>query len=168
MENFISRNQNSREQFIVGNDTDQLSVNLESLLWQRQDQLGSSSLSESILILMVGLSISREIWEALEVNFSSQSKARLMQYKLQLQTLKKGSSPMREYLNKIKTCYDLLALAGQRISEEDQVLHILASLGPEYDPMIVTITSKADIGSVKDVQALLLSFEFRMEAVATT
>lgn len=161
LEAFITGSTAPPSRLIPGDSTDQLKVNPEFVVWQRQDQLLASwilsSLSDSLLVIMVGLESSREMWEALELNFASHSKARLMQYKLQLQTLKKGSMPMREYLNKNKACCDTLAAAGQKISEEDQVLHILSGLGSEYDAVMVTMTSRIESCTVRDVSALLLS-----------
>lgn len=63
-----------------------------------------------------------------------------MQYKLQLQTLKKGNLTMREYLTKMKSFADVLASASHKLSEDDQILHILSGLGREYDPIVVPIT----------------------------
>lgn len=71
---------------------------------------------------------------------------------------------MRDYLDKDKMCCDLLGSAGCRVLDEDQILHILAGLGKEYDPVVVTITSKADSWSVQDMSTLLLSFESRLES----
>ncbi|KAK6117460.1 hypothetical protein DH2020_048787 [Rehmannia glutinosa] len=133
----------------------------------RQDQLLASwllsSLSENILITTVGLSSSKEIWESLETSFASQSRAKIMQFRLQLQTLKKGNLPMRDYLNKVKVCCDTLAAAGQKVSEEDQMLHILSGLGNDYDSVMVSITSRVEPCSLREVYALLLSFEARLE-----
>ncbi|KAK6139741.1 hypothetical protein DH2020_026501 [Rehmannia glutinosa] len=135
--------------------------------WVRQDQLLASwllsSVSENILISTVGLNTSKEIWECLEVGFASQSRAKIMQFKLQLQTLKKGNLPMREYLNKVKICCDTLAAAGQKVSDEDQILHILSGLGNDYDSVMVSITSRVEPCSLREVYALLLSFEGRLE-----
>lgn len=142
-------------------------LNPAYLGWNRQDQLLSawiqSSLTESVMVLVVGLDSSREVWNALETNFSSHSKAKVMQHKLQLQTMKKDSLSMKDYLNKIKICCDQLGAAGCRVLVEDQILHILAGLGPEYDSVMVNITSKGDTWSIADVSALLLSFETRLE-----
>ncbi|KAH6787022.1 hypothetical protein C2S52_006574 [Perilla frutescens var. hirtella] len=91
-----------------------------------------------------------------------------MQYKLQLQTLKKDNLPMREYLNKVKLCCDMLDSAGYKVSEEDQILHVLSGLRSEYDSVMVTITSKCENWSIGDVQALLLSFESRLESFRGT
>lgn len=75
---------------------------------------------------------------------------------------------MRDYLNKIKSCCDVLASAGQKIGEEDQVLHILSGLGSEYDPVMVSVTSRAEPCSLKEVHAMLLSFESRLEVSSST
>ncbi|KAL3652810.1 hypothetical protein CASFOL_002491 [Castilleja foliolosa] len=122
-----------------------------------------SSLSENILALMIGLSSSSQIWHVLESNFASQSKAKTLQYKLQLQTTKKGNLSMREYLAKVKMCCDLLATTGNPVSQSDQLMHILSGLGSEYDPVMVTVTAGINSFGLNDVQALLLSFEARLE-----
>ncbi|KAK6138883.1 hypothetical protein DH2020_027375 [Rehmannia glutinosa] len=157
-------------QFIVNTETNETKINPEFESFTKQDQLLASwmlsSLSESVLILVVGLDSSADIWRCLETNFSSQSKARMMQYKLQLQTLKKGTLSMREYLGKAKAACDALASAGQKLSEEDQLLHILSGLPSEYNPVIVTITSAIDLYSLSEACALLLSFESRLDFVS--
>lgn len=115
LEGFLTGEFTSLEQYVT-NDQSQ-TINPEFVVWQWQDQLLASwilsLLSEGILVMMLGLNSSYEIWQTLETNFASQSKARLMQYKLQLQTLKKGGQTMREYLNMVKSCCGTLALQGK-------------------------------------------------------
>lgn len=168
LEGFLDGSSIPPDKFIPAGEPGLLRVNPEYTAWQRQDQLLASwilsSLSESVLVTMVGLNSSYDMWQSLELNFSSQSKARVMQYKIQLQNLKKGSTSMREYLNKVKACCDTLAAAGQKLSEEDQILHVLAGLGSEYDAVMVSITSKTEPFNLKDVTSLLLSYESRLEA----
>ncbi|KAK6115126.1 hypothetical protein DH2020_007395 [Rehmannia glutinosa] len=151
----------------ITSDSGKKEINPAYTTWMRQDQLLASwllsSLSENILITTVGLSSSKEIWESLETSFASQSRAKIMQFRLQLQTLKKGNLPMRDYLNKVKVCCDTLAAAGQKVSEEDQMLHILSGLGNDYDSVMVSITSRVEPCSLREVYALLLSFEARLE-----
>ncbi|CAA0817448.1 Unknown protein, partial [Striga hermonthica] len=109
-------------------------------IWQRQDQILASwilsSLSESILILTVGLESSKQIWLALENNFATQSQAKIMQYKILLQSLKKTGIAMKEYLSKMKSYCDVLASAGHTIPEKDQILHVLSGLPSEYDAVV--------------------------------
>ncbi|KAK6144591.1 hypothetical protein DH2020_021411 [Rehmannia glutinosa] len=122
-----------------------------------------SSSSESILVGTVGLESSKVIWEALNIAFASQNGAKVMQHKLQLQTLKKGNMPMSEYLNKIKSLCDLLTSVGHGIDESDQVLHVLSGLGAEYNHVIVSVTSRLEPCSLREAHAILLSYENRLE-----
>ncbi|TXG53292.1 hypothetical protein EZV62_022461 [Acer yangbiense] len=63
-------------------------LNHAYVTWQKQDQilLGwlLSSLSESVLAYVVGLSSSREVWEAIEKHFSSRSQSRIIFLKQEL------------------------------------------------------------------------------------
>ncbi|KAL3644258.1 Helix-loop-helix protein 2 [Castilleja foliolosa] len=168
LENFISEHPKKPDMFI---DDSSQTLSPTFSLWNRQDQILASwilsSLSESILPLMIGLNSSSEIWSVLERNFASQSKAKTLQYKLQLQTTKKGNSSMRDYLAKIKMCCDLLATTGNAVSQSDQIMHILSGLGSEYDPVMVTVTAGISSFGLNDIQALLLSFEARLESAST-
>lgn len=74
--------------------------------------------------------------------FAAQSSARVMNLKIQLQTLKKGSLSMKDYLLKVKSICDNLAACGCPVSREDQVLFILAGLGPEFEPTIAVFDFK--------------------------
>ena len=169
LEPFLDGSVSVPSQFVTADATStSVQPNPAFLAWHRQDQLLSSwllaSLSESSMVLVVGLTTSKDIWNALSTRYASQSKAKVMQYKLLLQTFKKNSLPMCDYLGKIKSYCDFLGSAGCRILDEDQILHILSGLGPEYDPVMVTISSSADRWTVPDVAALLLSFETRLES----
>ena len=166
LESYLTGEQHIPPQLVAVAGSDLMEINEEFLAWHSQDQLLSAwiqgSLSESAMVLVVGLESAKDIWKALETNFSSQSKAKVMQHKLKLQTMKKNGLPMTEYLNKMKSCCDLLGAAGCRILEQDQILHILSGLGQECDPLVVTVTSQNDTWTIQDVSALLLSFEARM------
>ncbi|XP_047957560.1 uncharacterized protein LOC125203291 isoform X1 [Salvia hispanica] len=85
-----------------------------------------------------------------------------MQFRLQLQNTKKDMLPMQEYLNKMKSCCDFLGSAGCKISDEDQILYILGGLPQDYNPVIVSISSRCEPWTVQEVSALLLSFESRL------
>ncbi|KAK6131759.1 hypothetical protein DH2020_034493 [Rehmannia glutinosa] len=170
LEHLLLKDVVAPEQYTVDATTKKKELNTEFMAWQRQDQLLASwilsSLSESILILMVGLSSSSEIWNAIDTHFSSQSNAKVMEYKLKLSTLKKENIPMREYLNKIKHCFDLLAAAGKKLSEEDQIMHVLTGLGSDYNALMVSVTSRFEPLSMVELQALLMSYEARLESIA--
>ena len=78
--------------------------NPEYLNWYQQDKLIMSalisSLSENLLAHVFGLKTSREVWVTLEKMFASQSKARVLQNRLQLTSLKKGALSIADYFQK--------------------------------------------------------------------
>ncbi|KAK2651393.1 hypothetical protein Ddye_011249 [Dipteronia dyeriana] len=89
------------------------SVNDDYLDWEQHDQILLcwllSSISQEILPHLVGCTTSFQAWIVVEKFFSSKSRANLMQFKLQLQTLKKRGSSMTEYLLKKKSIIDALS-----------------------------------------------------------
>uniref|UniRef100_A0A803PIH1 Retroviral polymerase SH3-like domain-containing protein n=1 Tax=Cannabis sativa TaxID=3483 RepID=A0A803PIH1_CANSA len=56
--------------------------------------------------------------------FSSQSKARLLQLKIQFSTLKKGGLSISDYVDKMQSITDSLAIAGSPIPDQDFVLQL--------------------------------------------
>lgn len=67
------------------------------------------------------------------------------------------------YLLKLKNLVDTLAHAGHYINDENQILHILSGLGPDYNPIMMTMIAKLDAYSVDEVTSLLLTFEKNLE-----
>lgn len=75
---------------------------------------------------------------------------------------------MKDYLLKMKSNCDTLAACGRLVPKEDQVLSILAGLGPEFEPTIVVLTSRIDSYNFQIVKVLLLASENRvLRQVAT-
>ena len=60
--------------------------------------------------------------------FSTTSKARIMQLRLEFQTIKKGGDAMMEYLLCMKTLIDNLVAIDEPVSDWDQILQILGGL----------------------------------------
>ena len=44
---------------------------------------------------------------------------------------------------------DALASTGHIVSEDDQILHVLTGLSPEYDALVVSITQEVSRSSLK-------------------
>lgn len=69
--------------------------------WRRQDQLLFSfllaSMADGIQGQIIGCTTSAQLWSRITRLFAVRSKARVMHYKLQLQTMKKGGQSMQEY-----------------------------------------------------------------------
>lgn len=84
--------------------------NPEYAVWIRRDQFLLSwmlaSIGESMLAHVVRCNTAREVWSILERLSFSQSKARIMQLRMSLQTTKKLSLSVEEYFMKMRTIAD--------------------------------------------------------------
>uniref|UniRef100_A0A803QGW3 Uncharacterized protein n=1 Tax=Cannabis sativa TaxID=3483 RepID=A0A803QGW3_CANSA len=109
--------------------------------WIRLDQFLLSwlfnSISESMLGHVARCASTAELWE-------------------------KGSTPIDEYILKMRCLGDALMAAGHTISDDKLILYILGGLGGEYDPAIVNLTSKETV-TIQEVQFLLQTQEIRIE-----
>ena len=70
-----------------------------------------------------------KVWIDLEQTFSSKSKARALQLRLSLQTMKKGNSYVEDYILKMKSLAMSLVAASQQIPDDELILYILGGLG---------------------------------------
>ncbi|KAL6328861.1 hypothetical protein AAG906_003878 [Vitis piasezkii] len=77
-----------------------------------------------------------EIWESLRKSFAFAFRAHIMELRLHLQTIHK-----------------------ELVSKQDPIMPILGRLGPEYNPFVVTITSRVEPISVEELQSHLMVFE---------
>ncbi|KAL5834194.1 hypothetical protein ACOSQ4_013691 [Xanthoceras sorbifolium] len=122
-----------------------IKVNPAYRFWKRADQLLlcwlRSTISEGVLVL---------------------------QLKQQLQTIKKGSMFISDYIMKIKAIEDALETAGHTITDADLVLSMLSGLGHEYDPMVVLVSHQSKTMNLQDVEYLLMLHEQRIEQLNTS
>lgn len=171
LEGYIYGNQQIPARTIT-NDSGVLIPNPSYIVYQRQDKLLVSwllaSISPSYLPQLIGCTSSREIWITIAQQFSSQSTAKIMYYKKQIQNLKKEGLSMKDYLTKMKSLSDLLEAAGHKVSETDHILAILNGLGDEYESIIAIISSQEIPHSLRTVRTLLLSHEGRINQKFTT
>jgi hypothetical protein len=141
--------------------------NPEYQSWYHQDKMifGAiiSTLSVEALPHVIGLSTSWEVWLTLETLFSAQSPSRIMQLKQQVATLKKGALSIFAYYQKAQGFSHLLVAIGKPIDASKLISHILAGLGPEYDPLVTSVTTRQDSISLNEVYSFMLSYEMRLE-----
>uniref|UniRef100_A0A803PRX7 Reverse transcriptase Ty1/copia-type domain-containing protein n=1 Tax=Cannabis sativa TaxID=3483 RepID=A0A803PRX7_CANSA len=119
--------------------------------------------SKGVLASVASFSSSHVVWRTLEQEFSSQSKARMLQLKNQFSTIHKGGQSISDYVDKIQAIADSLAVAESPILYQDLILQLLNGLGPAYDPIVSGITARSDVLTFEEVQALLLAHENRLE-----
>jgi hypothetical protein len=125
------------------------------------------NMSRKIITQMVGQTSSRGIWKAVTEMFSSQSKARVVQLRTQLNKTHKENKTVEVYFNQIKNLADEMATAGKPLDEDDVISYMLAGLTDEpYNGFIAAVTAliKADkYISLSDLYSQLLSYEARLE-----
>ncbi|KAL5544306.1 hypothetical protein UlMin_008090 [Ulmus minor] len=80
-----------------------------------------------------------------------------------LPTLKKGSMSMMDYLMKLKGFSNNLAVVEEPVSEQDQIMNILAGLEADYNAVVTAINSRDDTISLEAIHSMLLSYEHRLE-----
>ena len=135
--------------------------------WHLQDKVLMraliTTLSDELLLHMMGILTSRSLWITLEMLFLSHSQTRLMQVRHQLATLKKGVKPIADYFRKAQGFAQLLAAIGLPLADSDVVSHILNGLGADYDPLVTSITTQSDPVSLSDLYGFLLSYELHLE-----
>ena len=108
---------------------------------------------------------SSEVWFTLARLNATQSKARSLQLKFLLQTTKKRNQSIEDYILKMKNLADNHNQSGQTISDEELILYILGGVGPEYESVVVNLTSRQDDLNLQEVQFMLQSQEMRIESM---
>ena len=104
-------------------------VNLEFLTWRIKDKallsLINSTLTPQVFSLVVGTTTSREVWNTLEQRFTSTLRANILNLKLELQSLKKGSDFVNTFLQKIKIARDKLLAIVVIVDNEELICIVL-------------------------------------------
>jgi len=88
--------------------------------WQKQDQLLLAwlfnSLSSPILAQVLNCATASKLWLKLQQIYTSQSLAKILELKLKIQTIKKGSDTCSQYIQKFQAIADQLRSVGSDIS----------------------------------------------------
>ncbi|KAK6151173.1 hypothetical protein DH2020_016105 [Rehmannia glutinosa] len=129
-------------------DGSDLCLNPDYVSWMRKDQYLLSWMLSSIRESMLGhvnrCSTAAEVWFVFDKLFQSQSKARALQLRFMLQTLKKGDLSVDAYILKMKSLADDLNSAGHIIGDDELVLYILGGLGTDYEYVVVNLTTRVE------------------------
>jgi hypothetical protein len=94
--------------------------------------------------------------------FSTVTKARIFQMKSELQTIKKGSEPVSQYLQRIKDVRDLSA-AGVYFEDDDIVILALNGLSSDYNTFRCMVRGRDNVLSLKDFRSQLPAEEATIE-----
>ncbi|KAL5780783.1 hypothetical protein ACOSQ2_011520 [Xanthoceras sorbifolium] len=122
-----------------------------------------STISESLIGEVTDCLSSLEFWRVIETLFSRESLAKVLQVKQQLQSVRKGSSSISEFILKVKGFGNSLRSAGQTVTDQDLLLCVLNGLGHEYDPVVVMLSQQQLTMSLHEAQYMLMIHEQRIE-----
>jgi gag-polypeptide of LTR copia-type len=134
--------------------------------WVQQDQLILawifSSISPSILNQVVRCETSAQVWSTLNQFYSSQSIAKTLDLKLQLQTTKKGGNSCSQYIQHIQNLTNHLRNIGAEVSDQDLLVYIAQGLGSDFDPFVTAIFVRFSLPSMTEFSSMLLTHEARV------
>uniref|UniRef100_A0A2N9FT93 Integrase catalytic domain-containing protein n=1 Tax=Fagus sylvatica TaxID=28930 RepID=A0A2N9FT93_FAGSY len=138
-------------------------VNPDFQLWNIRDQalltLINSTLSSSVLSMVVGHNSAQEVWKTLEQRFTSTSRSNVLNLKIELHNLKKGSESMTSFLQKVKNTRDKLIAVGTLIDNEELLHIILKGLPREYGPFCSAIRTRNEPVNFEEIIVLLQTEE---------
>ncbi|GKU96384.1 hypothetical protein SLEP1_g9625 [Rubroshorea leprosula] len=97
------------------------------------------TLSEEVLGIVVGLTTSREVWDALEEAYPQDSQEREFNLTQAMTTLRKGNNSLTKYLTKFKAICDELAAMGKPVPDKTKAFWVLQELGQGYENFVTTI-----------------------------
>ena len=137
--------------------------NPDHLLWLRQDQLLLhsiiASVLEQIMPLIASATTSHTAWEKLKTLYANRSRSRVMGLKERLTATTRGSSPVGEFLNTMKSISDELSIIGEPLGDIDLVVHVLNGLGPAFKEIAAAIRARENPISFEDLHDKLVEYE---------
>lgn len=122
----------------------------------------TATLTEEVLVQVMGCSTAAEIWAILHSIFSAQSSSQVVHTRLQLASLKKGAETPTAYFNRAKALVTTLAGAGQHVSDQEFAVFLLAGLGTEYDSFVTSISTQPTLACPDQFLSHLMNFEGRV------
>lgn len=151
-------------------EDDELQINTEYEQWIINDQLLMgwlySSMSEAIATEVMGSTSAADLWRALENLYGAHSKSKMDDTRTLIQSTRKGSSTMVEYLWQKKNWADILTLAGDPYLVSHLISNVLSGLGIEYISIVTQIEARPST-TWQELQDLLLSFDSKIERLQT-
>jgi hypothetical protein len=133
------------------------------LSWKKRDKalltLIYSTLSPPVLSMVVGLHSAQEVWSTLETRFTSTARANVLNLKLELQSVKKGTDSINAYMQRVKTARDKLSAVGVQIDDEEMLHMVLKGLPKEYSSFNSAIRTRDDSLTFEKLSVLLQTEE---------
>ncbi|KAK0584750.1 hypothetical protein LWI29_017933 [Acer saccharum] len=135
--------------------------------WKKNDQLLLSwlhtTMTPAVFAQVINYKTAHSTWEALSRAYTSQTNARYYQIKHDLSTIRKGSSSITEYMDRIRLLSDELSLIQQPMSDREIIGCVLDGLDLDYDVVVNTVHTMSTPPSFEELYSMLLNREKRLE-----
>ena len=100
------------------------------------------------------------MWEVLERRYTSLSRTHVLSLKGELDRIQKKNESMSVFLDRVKEIRDKLSAVGVEVDDDDEeLLHVLKGLPPEYDAFCSAMRTKDRSISCEELHVLLTSKE---------
>jgi hypothetical protein len=152
---------------ITKDGVDSIEPNPAFLHWNMQHQVILGAITSALSVKMIShitrCTTSKHGWTTLETLFKSQSKAHLLQVRLKLSILKQENLSIADYYTNFQTLSDSFAAVNQPLIDVEQQAFLLGGLGSEYNPFIISVTTRVKPLSIEEIYGHLLAHELRLE-----
>ena len=122
------------------------------------------SVDPTLLYLLLDPEDPVAAWKKLSNQFQKKSWANKLQLRRRLYSLRlwDGKS-VQEHIHKLTELFEELAVIGDPMKEEDQVVHLLASLPESFNVLATALQSNAEVPKMEVVTERLLHAERKQE-----
>uniref|UniRef100_A0A2N9GDF2 Retrotransposon Copia-like N-terminal domain-containing protein n=1 Tax=Fagus sylvatica TaxID=28930 RepID=A0A2N9GDF2_FAGSY len=140
------------------------------LQWKARDKtlfsLISSTLSPSAISLVMGRTTASGIWKIIVNRYTSVSRSSIVNLKRELNSIKKNSDSVTEYLQKIKEARDKLVSVVVNIDDEE-ILHIvLQGLSTDFHSFTSAMLTKNESVRFEELHTLMKTEEDLLKSAA--
>ncbi|KAH7565169.1 hypothetical protein JRO89_XS09G0152700 [Xanthoceras sorbifolium] len=104
-------------------------------------------------------STSREAWLKLGHLYANRSRSRIIYLKEKLSLTTRGTKPVTEFIQNLKSIADQLALAGAPLDEDHLIIHCLNGIGPELKEISAAVRAREQSISFETLHVKLVEFE---------
>uniref|UniRef100_A0A2N9JAW9 Retrovirus-related Pol polyprotein from transposon TNT 1-94-like beta-barrel domain-containing protein n=1 Tax=Fagus sylvatica TaxID=28930 RepID=A0A2N9JAW9_FAGSY len=138
-------------------------VNPLHLQWKARDKtlfsLLSSTLSPSAISLVMGQTTASGIWKVILNRYTSISRSSIVNLKRELNSIKKNSDSVTQYLQKIKEARDKLINVGVLIDDEEILHLVLQGLPSEFHSFTSAMLTKNEAVHFEELHTLMKTEE---------
>ena len=104
------------------------------------------------------------VWQKLADQFQKKTWANKLELRRKLYSLRlKGSGCVQEHIKAMTEIFDALSVVGDPVSEDDRVVHLLASLPESFNMLVTALEANAEVPKMELVTEWLLHEERKLK-----